>query len=167
MIGDQLAAFIRRVMADTRYHQVYGARVERSSDDNTVDLVTESEALQGFGLQNVPVRPGLPNTIADPQPGARCQLAFEEGDPKKPYVSGWDDLTPGTIRLNQGTLPVARMGDSVEVFVIPVFPIEATISVVPDIPAGVPLLPGVLTMPPGLPTTLPGYIETGAPEVQG
>lgn len=164
---------VRWVKRDVAYHRMYPARVETFNvSDGTVDVTVSDESFAGLGLQRVPIRPGLPNTRIEPDQGATCLLGFEGGDPRRPYVAAWSELTPGKSLLDGGSRKVARMGDPIQVEFPPVVTVTGVAggSVVnPNpppltlpVPNG-PLLQGVATIPPGLTT---GNVATGNPKIK-
>lgn len=122
-LGKSLAAFIRWVMRDTRYHAQYPCTVERQADDGTLDLTPDDEAIRGGGLQAVPIRHGLPGFRVKVKAGARLLLGFEAGDPARPYASLWEPGAVDEIAFDNGDRPIARDGDPVTVFFPPTVPV--------------------------------------------
>lgn len=111
---DNLKAFIRYVMRDVTYHKHYTATVMALKGDSA-DVLPDDDAIKGVaGLQNVPVYWGTPGVKATVLPGARVTLFFEDGNPKKPRIIGWQSGAI-TVTLADGVLPVARVGDTVAV----------------------------------------------------
>jgi hypothetical protein len=111
---EHLETFIRWVMRDVTYHKHYSATVQALKGDNA-DVIPDDDKIKGVaGLQNVPVYWGTPGIKATVAPGARVTLFFEDGNPKKPRIIGWQS---GAIKvtLADGGLPVARVGDTVTV----------------------------------------------------
>lgn len=67
----------------------YPATVVSQGDDDTVDLKPDSRRF-GVGLAMVPIRHGIPGVSVRVRPGARVLLAFEGGDPQRPFCSLWE-----------------------------------------------------------------------------
>jgi hypothetical protein len=69
---------------------LYPATVKSaSSDGKTLDIQPADPRLSG--MQAVPLRVGVPGSIAVVQPGATVLLGWERGDPLRPYcVPAWD-----------------------------------------------------------------------------
>lgn len=67
----------------------YPATVVSQGDDGTVDLKPDSKRF-GVGLAMVPIRHGLPGVSVRVKVGARVLLAFEGGDPQRPYCALWE-----------------------------------------------------------------------------
>lgn len=116
--SDALERFIRWVMRDTTYHGTYPCTVMGQAGE-LCEVIPDSPKLKGVGgLSAVPIRHGLPGCSFMIAPGARVLLAFDDGDPAKPYVALWENATLITLMLGGGTMPVARVGDTVMVTVV-------------------------------------------------
>lgn len=72
--------------------------------------------------QNVPIRVGIPGTVAAVAPGAIVLLGWEKGDPSRPYCAPhWEsgatvltlNLNAQSIVLNNGAQGVARVNDPI------------------------------------------------------
>lgn len=142
-----LARFVRQVVGDYRYERRYGATVVATNTDGSrVDLEPDDDAVRGLGLQAVPVRSGIAGGSSRAQPGTRCLLAFDDGDPSKPAVVGWEYAKgSAVVSLGGGIAGVARNGDMVELLLSPLTPITGVISgsvTVPTVP------PTVVPVPP-------------------
>lgn len=90
---------------------LYPARVVQQRDDGTLDLTPESSAVPS--CQGVPIRHGLPGVTVTVAAGERVLLGYEGGDPSRPYAALWTAGSVTTIKINGGTLRVAREGDDV------------------------------------------------------
>lgn len=112
----ELARFIRWVTRDTIYLGTYPGTIMKQIGE-TCDIVPDSDKVNngGKGLSNVPIRHGAPGVEILVAPGSRALLAFDNGDPDKPYVALWERATLITLKLAGGTMPVARVGDQVAV----------------------------------------------------
>jgi hypothetical protein len=115
-VKDSLAAFVRRVMKNTLYHAQYICTVQSQDADGNLDLLPDDERIRGTGLSRVPIRHGIPGVTVRVLPGSRVTLAFEAGDPSRPFAALWDPGAIEEISFNDGRAPVARVGDYVTVF---------------------------------------------------
>lgn len=111
-----LARIIRFVMRDTLYHAQYISTVQSQDSDGNLDLLPDDERVRGTGLSRVPIRYGIPGVKARVVAGARVTLAFEAGDPSRPFAALWDPGAIEEISFNDGRAPVARLGDYVTIF---------------------------------------------------
>lgn len=112
-------AAVRRIMSFARYYGTYEATVQGQNDDDTVAVLPDDPSIRGDGLDKVPIRHGLPGVTVRVATGARCLLGFDNGDPKRPYVSLWAAGSVEEIRFGSGALQVARVGDPVAVSLPP------------------------------------------------
>lgn len=136
-IKDELARFIRWVMRDVTYHRHYPCVVQRQDGAGLLDLLPDDESIRGSGLSGVPIRHGLPGFTVKVPVGARCMLAFENGDPRKPYASLWDPGSVIGVEFDGGTRPLTFLGALVT-------------------SGGPGLLCTIMPALPGLPITTPG-----------
>jgi hypothetical protein len=104
--GSVLERYVRWVTRDQIYLGTYTAKVVRQAGDGTLDLLPEDSRLRGTGLQSVPILHGLPGCVVRVPNGERVLLAFDGGDPSKPYASLWHEGQVTSIELG-GTLKVA------------------------------------------------------------
>ena len=109
-LAEAIEAIVGRLTARVDYLALYPCRVLQQRDDGTLDLVPDSPRVPS--CQRVPVRTlrGLSVEVAA---GARVLLGYEEGDPAKPYASLWEPGDATVVRVNGGTVKVARDGDAV------------------------------------------------------
>lgn len=128
---ESLAKFIRWVMRDVRYLGTYACTVQGQTG-SLLDVLPDDPDMAGRGLSGVPIRHGLPGCTVQVRTGARVLLAFENGDPTKPYVALWaeGDITSVSVGYG-GTKPVARIGDTVSVFFPALIPFSGTVGGVP------------------------------------
>lgn len=123
-----LARFIRWVMRDVTYLGTYPATV-MSQVGETCDVRTDSEKIgEHGGFSGLKLRHGLPGTKVQVAPGARILVAFDNGDPEKPYVALWENATALSITFADGVMPIARVGDQVA--------LQATAGMVPVVGIG-------------------------------
>lgn len=106
-----LERFIRWVTRDAIYSRVYSATVV-AQVGQTVDLLPDSQELQGGGLQGVPLMYGAPGVEAQFLPGTKVLLLFQDGRPDRPLAICFDGAAI-LLKLGGGSSPVARVGDTV------------------------------------------------------
>lgn len=103
-----LAELYRATVAAAGPHPVYGrthaATVRAQHADDTLDL--EVDTADVGAVTHVPLRLGLLGARCIVPEGTRVRLAFENGDPSRPYAAGLD-ADPSAAR------GVARTGDTV------------------------------------------------------
>jgi hypothetical protein len=112
-LKEELAALIRWVMRDVRYHINYICEVQGQDADGLLDLLCDDERLRGTGLSGVPIRVGLPGFKVKVPSGARVMLGFDDGKPNKPYAALFDPNSVTEIQFADGTQAVSRQGDLV------------------------------------------------------
>jgi hypothetical protein len=167
--GEALAAFIRWVCRDLRYHRHYPATVELQRGDGSVDVTPDDDEIRGLGLTNVRAQPGLPGTEVRATRGARCLVGFRGGDPRRPYISAWETGGLELISIDGGTGGVSGIGDVLEVALPPVLTVSGLLNGVttpppPAVPIPIVNLPfsGTATVPPGSVTAI---AQTGNPKL--
>lgn len=145
------------------YSREYPCEVVTQNPDGTLQLLPDDEIMRARGLDHVPIRYGLPGFRARLLKGARCHLAFAAGDPARPFAHNWesDEEFVESIECTAGgrSAPIARLGDTVDVFVAPAVPIAFTGIVTPPGSA----LAGVMTIA----TPLLAVISTGNAKLLG
>lgn len=108
-----LEALVVRIAGKYDYAVPYACAVVSQNNDGTLELKPDSSLLPG--LSNVPIRYGAPGVTATVTAGARCFVVFENADPSKPVVAGWDLSSPLVmLTLGAGSQPVMRVGDMVQ-----------------------------------------------------
>jgi hypothetical protein len=121
-VRESLATFIRWVMRDVRYLGTYACTVQ-GQVGNLLDVLPDDEELAGKGLSGIPIKHGLPGFAVMVRTGARVLLAFENGDPTKPYVALWDSGSVISVEFEGGlSAPIARASDTVYI-VLPYTPL--------------------------------------------
>lgn len=143
-----LGGLARLVAALTRrvdHLALYPCTVVAQRADGTLDLRAEDARLGSPA--SIPYRTlrGLSVEVAV---GARVLLGFEGGDPSRPVALLWELGDATVVRVNGGTVEVARKGDATN---------TGTVAVVAAPPAGVPPLVTLtltLTPPGGAPQTI-------------
>lgn len=107
-----LKNYIVSTMGFVKYHRHYVCTVQ-SYSSGKADVIPEDDEIKGLaGLSKVPVYMGIPGVEVTVLPGAKVTLFFEDGDPEKPRIMGWQSGAL-TITLADGVLGVARIGDTV------------------------------------------------------
>lgn len=98
----------------------YRATVVTQHVDGTLDVKPVGNVIPS--MTNVPICYGEPGVSAKVKAGAIVFVEFADGDPSKPYVTGWtagsvDTLTFSAdhVRIADGDLALARRGDVVQV----------------------------------------------------
>jgi hypothetical protein len=91
-----LRSLLDRVRREARYYGVYSARVV-SQSGGVADCIPDDEQMRGAGLVRVPLRVGIPGTTITIPDGTRCLVGFEGGDPRKPYLAGFDYASAMTL----------------------------------------------------------------------
>ena len=91
--GAQWAAKIRQaVESDINYSQLYPCTVVKQNPVTLgLELMPDDDRVSGGGLSEIQIRHGLPGVKVKASPGARVNLFFENGDPKKPAAALWPD----------------------------------------------------------------------------
>ena len=109
---------IRGATARVDYYALYSAIVNTDNGDETCDLTPEDARLPS--MQAIPKMYGVPGLKTNIQPGTKVLVCFQNGDPSKPAIvlfgtggSLETDLTATLLKLNGGSLPVARQTDSI------------------------------------------------------
>lgn len=88
------------------YKRTHGATVRAQNDDDTVELDCETPELGH--VPRVPLRVGIPTARVLVEEGTSVRLAYENGDPEKPYAFGLD----ADADADKG---IARVGDLVDI----------------------------------------------------
>jgi hypothetical protein len=112
--------FLDGVRQEVAYSRLYPSTVIMQNADLTLQLLPDDPQMRGSGLDNVPIRCGLPGFKVKLREGARVRLGFDAGAPHVPYASLWDDSDGSDIievlfTANGVTRPIARVGDNIQV----------------------------------------------------
>lgn len=105
-----LRSLVGLAVRELRYLGHYDATVVGQSG-NAVELKTDSPIVPEDVL--VPIKLGLPGVEVTVPNGARCTIAFANGDPKKPYVVSWEPDALTEMRFDNGSRPIARVDDTI------------------------------------------------------
>lgn len=165
----ELALFVERVMAGTRFHRLYPGRVVSQSGD-VVEVTLDDASMV---VPPVPLRVGLPGWQIKVAPGARVMVGFEGGDPARPFAALWEPGNATLNRFNGGSHRIARVDDttangslSVTALPVPGVPPTSSLVITYTPPSGPPTVMTVLGLPPGVtvvggPASLVGTITSG------
>jgi hypothetical protein len=155
---DRLKKALERLLAPflTRldYAAFYPATVVVQNGDGTLELKSAHPKLPH--LSKVAVRYGIPGVEAKLKTGGQVLVSFEAQDPSRPFCIVHDMASVDELAFLGGTAPVARMGDSVNVF-FPPGPVPVS-----GLLAGQPFV-GTLV----LTTPAPGIITSGRTKLKG
>lgn len=130
-IQETLRKVIRNATAETAYHCMYSAIVQRQDAEGLLDLMPDDPEIRGTGTSKVPIRHGLPGCQVRVPVGSEVLLGFEDGDPSKPFAALWRKGDVQSISLPDGARPVARQGDPVVVYFPPSIPVSGTLNGAP------------------------------------
>ena len=138
-VKNGLQKVIQCFLRPTDYHALYPAKVVSQNAAGNLDVTPDDARLPG--MQDVPVRYGIPCVSATIREGSRVLIGFENGNPKHPIATVWDTasveyiiVAPDKVYLggNGGDAqPIARLGDAVECLMPPVVPVVGTLSGAP------------------------------------
>lgn len=151
-----LDRFLSGIRQEIQFSRSYPAEVIAQNADGTLQLRPIDTTIKGGGLNNVPIRTGLPGFEVRVPKGAIVSLEFNNGDPSDPRASLWTQKTGVTsLAFGDGVRGFARVGDQVQVVAPPAMPITGTLGGAPFV--------GVLTIA----TPFYGIIQTGRGEFMG
>lgn len=108
-----LEGFSRLVASLTRrvdYLALYPCRVVQQRADGTLDLQAEDSRIGSPASVPYRTMPGLSFEVSA---GARVLLGFEDGSPSRPVAQLWELGDGAVVKVNGGTVGVARNGDDV------------------------------------------------------
>lgn len=101
----------KQSLTDTWKHvATYECTVIRQSESGRLDLDPDDKTIAGTGMQAVQIRYGLPGIKVNVSPGTRCSVAYDRGDPTRPYVCHFfsdTDAAACLITVGDGTDYVA------------------------------------------------------------
>lgn len=87
---DKILDVVRR---ELDFAKIWRCQVVSQAGDGTLELLPDSPRLRGTGIAKVKIAPGLAGTKVTVPQGAVCFVAFDGGDPSKPFVLGWESET--------------------------------------------------------------------------
>lgn len=96
-IRQPLEDFIRGVMLPSEFYCPFACKVTAQNSDGTVDVETDDARVGSFS--SVPVKWGSPGCVATMSSGARATVRFQNGDPRRPFVSAFDVSSVTELRL--------------------------------------------------------------------
>ncbi len=98
-----------------------------SASGGPSNVTVDAKAPEGSGMPDVtglPLRADSSGSVALPVAGSKVLVGWCDVARTQPEVRGLDGSTaPTTVWLGQGTMPLARLGDQVQVFAPPGLPI--------------------------------------------
>ena len=101
---DRVLDVVRR---ELDFVKIWRCQVVSQHADGTLELLPENERIRGRGIDLVRISPGLAGAQVKVPAGAFCYLAFEGGDPSKPFVLGWESET-GMSLTTLGSVSAAQ-----------------------------------------------------------
>lgn len=132
---DALARLVAALTRRVDYLGTFPARVVQQHADGTLDLRPDDESRLA-SCTRVPLRHGLPGvTAVSVAAGTRVRLAFDAGDPARPYAALWDAGNATSLTFNGSARRFARTNDTSACGTL----ITVAGSVVSYIPPGTPL----------------------------
>jgi len=108
-----IEAFVNRLVGRYDYAFVWSYEVVAQNADDTLELKLDVPS-KVPGLSKVPVIWGNAGVTATVRKGARCFVAFINGDPSMPRVIGFEHGSYTAIKAGDDGLPMARQGDLVQ-----------------------------------------------------
>lgn len=72
------------------YSAMYPARVVSQAPNGTLQVQADDARIAGRGLGSLRIRYGIPGATATVKTGGRCLVGFDAQDPRRPYVSLWE-----------------------------------------------------------------------------
>lgn len=115
--GAMLERYVRWATRDQLYLGTYPCTVVRQAADGTLDLTPDDGRVRGTGLQGIQIRHGLPGCSVRVPAGTRVRLAWDDGDPRKPYCCLWDGgavtevSIGGSAKVALASLVAAQLDD--------------------------------------------------------
>ena len=138
MPADRLRAAIEEVLAQYLPNLLYLANwtytvVSSSGGPSSVTIDASPNDPRMPPVTGLPLRADASGSVATPAVGSTILVGFIGGDRYSPEIRGLDGTTPPTAYwLAQGTNPIARLGDQVQVFLAAGLPISVLVSGVPS-----------------------------------
>ncbi|WP_394845192.1 hypothetical protein LZC95_50220 [Pendulispora brunnea] len=121
-----LLGVVRALFARIDYLALYSCRVVSQNADGSLELMPDDARVPG--LSRVEIQYGVPGVKAKVKPGSRVMVGWQNGDPAKPYAALWEPEGLELLILADGSRPIARQGDAVQVLVtLPGMPAYGTI----------------------------------------
>jgi len=119
-LRDAVRAELTALMPNWRYLVSWEYTVVSTSGGPS-GVTIDAHAPEGSGLPDVtglPLRADASGSVAAPAVGSKCLVGFTAGDRRLPEVRALDGGTaPTTVWIAQGTMPVMRVGDSIQSFI--------------------------------------------------
>jgi hypothetical protein len=116
-LRSMLDGYLGHLRTDIDYAAKWRCRVVAQNADRTLQLMPDEPRMRGQGLDKVKIRVGIPGIKINAQPGATCNLGFENRDPSKPYATDWEEDSPLVSWDLTGALgAIAGVGSLVDVY---------------------------------------------------
>ena len=96
---ESLHRIIRYITRDSIFLGQYSCLVVSQGADGSLDLQPDDIRIRAQGLQKIPIRHGLPGCKVEVIPGGRVLLAFDGGDPSKPYAALWHEGVVKSVKI--------------------------------------------------------------------
>lgn len=110
-----ITAIVRAALTRVDLFALYGCKVIGQNGDGSLELQPDDPRIPG--ASQVPIRYGIPGVRVEVAAGSRVMLGWENGDPMVPFAALWNPEGCKLIILGDGSRPVARQGDPVQVIV--------------------------------------------------
>ncbi len=135
-VDSELGLLVSALRSIVENSNTYLCKVRTQNSDGTLQLEPEDERIKGRGLGSVPIRHGLPGFEVKVKAGAQVHVAFDGGDPSKPYASLWTPGNAGCVQRIEYkpsgiSSPVVRVGDQIEASLPMALPISGLMSGLP------------------------------------
>lgn len=111
--NDSLTSALNGIRQEASYARMWPADVVSQHSDGTLELKPLDSEISGFGLDNVPIRYGIPGTKATVSSGTRVRVGFDGGDPSRPFAALWDSGSVTLLTLGDGTSDFVALANQV------------------------------------------------------
>lgn len=109
-IRKELSRNVSAMTESARFFGHYRCTVLGQNADKTVNVRVDSDAFEA--PPSIPIRSSSPAWEITLLPGTKCNVAFEDGDPSKPYVCDFERGSIVSQTFDGGSSGVARIGDT-------------------------------------------------------
>lgn len=130
----EISGIVSTLTDGVRYYGKFAGTIVKQHADGTVDILADdSRVIFPNGLQIRYDSPGWSATV--PQ-GTRCNVAFSDGDPRKPYVCDFENGEITRLDFDGGTKNIARVDDTVSCGTIAIVGSASTLTITYTPPTG-------------------------------
>lgn len=112
--GGSLERFLGGILRKIDYSRAYRCRVVSQHNDGRLELMPDDDAIRGAGLDFVPIKHGLPGVTVKVPAGVFVNVAFDDGDPSKPFAALFEPGSVTEVQFDGGTKSVARVDDTLQ-----------------------------------------------------